>query len=193
MAQICSHLSSSGFLFSVGNLCINTTLLPWWPSSEEDDADSEHWPELIHTFGGVEKLSLAGQLVTNILRTLQAADQETSPLPAMKYLQLEVPVLGGFVPTISQAALHKFVASRQLSGRPIIVEYTDLNTNIDSHEPEIQPTILTTEPRKRGNNHSTNSMEEQDLNRHLSSHWYRVECEGESHLFRLDSLSPLSS
>ncbi|KAI9430963.1 hypothetical protein H4582DRAFT_2133284 [Lactarius indigo] len=194
MAQICDHLSSSGILFGVGDVCINTALPPWWPSDEEDDVDSESWPDLIHTFSSVEKLSLAGQLMTNILHTLQAADldQETSPLPAtgMKYLQLEVPALGGFVPRILQAAVHKFVASRQLSGHPINVEYTDLDTDADSHEPDTQPTISTTQRRKMDNNHSTSPMEQHDLNRHLSSHWYQVECEGESHLFRLNSVSP---
>ncbi|KAH9171634.1 hypothetical protein EDB89DRAFT_1079518 [Lactarius sanguifluus] len=112
MAQICDQLSSSGFFFGVGELLINTTQR----LSEQDDGDSEHWPELIHSFGGVERLSLAGKLVTNILHTLREANWETSPLPALKYLRTQGPASGDL-----RAAIDSFVTQRQLSGRPIEV------------------------------------------------------------------------
>ncbi|KAH8984711.1 hypothetical protein EDB92DRAFT_2033247 [Lactarius akahatsu] len=124
MAQICDQFSSSGFFFGVGDLHINTTQ----PSSGQDDGDSEHWPGLIHSFIGVERLSLAGQLMTNILRTLRAADQETSPLSALKYLCIQCPVSSTL-----QAAIRSFVIPRRPSGRHINVEYIGVES-VDVHE-----------------------------------------------------------
>ncbi|KAH9043484.1 hypothetical protein EDB83DRAFT_2407232 [Lactarius deliciosus] len=112
MAQICDQFSSSGFLLGVGDLRIDTM----HPSRGRDDGDSEHWPEVIHPFGGIEKLSLDGKLVTHILRTLREADRETGPLPSLKYLRTQGPGSGDV-----RVAIDSFVTQRRLSGRPIEV------------------------------------------------------------------------
>ncbi|KAH8978421.1 hypothetical protein EDB86DRAFT_3249055 [Lactarius hatsudake] len=131
MAQICNQFSSSGFLFDVEDLNINAIQ----PSTEQDVAESEHWPELIHSFGGAERLSLHGDLVINILRTLQAADRENSdPLPALKYLCTQHPA------SDLQAAVYSFVTPRQLSGRPIYVEHYFVFPPISSFD--IPPTRM---------------------------------------------------
>ncbi|KAH9042832.1 hypothetical protein EDB84DRAFT_1472611 [Lactarius hengduanensis] len=164
MAQICDQFSSSGFLFGVGDLRINTMRL----SSGQDDADSEHWPEVIHSLSGVERLSLAGKLVTNILCTLQATDRETNRLPALKYLC--VPRVQRWAQRKLQATIKKLVTPRRLSDRPIQVEYTDA----DSHKTKIQPTIITTEPRKEDNDRNASPT---------SIDWHREECEEEYRIF----------
>ncbi|KAH9059933.1 hypothetical protein EDB87DRAFT_679476 [Lactarius vividus] len=140
MIQICDQISSSGFLFSVGDLRINTVQ----SSSSQDDADGEHWPELIHLFSGVERLSLAGnpRVVTNILHTLKAA-QETSPLPALKNLCIQGPASGDL-----RADIRSFVALRRRSGRRINVEYTGAESRKTMFQPtRIQP-ISTAEPQE---------------------------------------------
>ena len=114
MSQICDQFSP--FLFRVRDLDINMTQ----PSSAQDDADNElpgeHWLGF-HSFRGVEKFYLAGKLTTNILRTLQAADWETCPLPVLKILYVQGPESGSW-----SVATDSFVTSRWLSGRPVKVE-----------------------------------------------------------------------
>ena len=116
MAQICDQFSTSGFLFGVTDLLINTTQ----PSSGQEDADSEHWLELIHSFSGIEKFSLDGGLMTNILRALQAAEWENNPLPALKYLSI-----AGVTSCDLLAAIRLFITPLQASGRLVQVEHID--------------------------------------------------------------------
>ncbi|KAH9171624.1 hypothetical protein EDB89DRAFT_2229829 [Lactarius sanguifluus] len=175
MAQICDQLSSSGFLLGVGDLRINMTQ----SSSGQDDADSEHWPELIHTFSGVEELSLAGELTTKILRALGAADQGTSLLPALKYLGIQGPASGAL-----RAAIRSFVTLPQHSDQCINVEYT----GADSRKTKIQPISTVLGLQKVHNNRSASPTKGQDLDRY----WYEVECESERDLLS-GSDSPPSS
>ena len=118
MAQICDQFSTSGFLFGVTDLLINTTQ----PSSGQDDADSEHrdWPELIHLFSGIEGFSLAGGLMTNILDSLQAAEWENNSLPALKFLSIV-----GVASCDLLAAIRSFVTPLQASGRLVQVHHID--------------------------------------------------------------------
>ena len=118
MAQICGQFSTSGFLFGgVTDLLINTTQ----PSSGQGNADSEHWPELIHSFSSIEKFSLqAGGLMTNILRALQAAVWESDPLPALKFL-----CIAGVTSCDLLAAIRSIVTPLQASGRLVQVTHTN--------------------------------------------------------------------
>ena len=116
MAQICDQFSTSGFLFGVTDLLINTTQ----PSSGQDDADSEHWPELIHSFTSIEWFSLAGGFMTNILRASQAAEWENNPLPALKFLSI-----AGVASCDLLAAIRSFVTPLQASGRLVQVHHID--------------------------------------------------------------------
>ena len=102
------------------DLLINTTQ----PSSGQEDVDSEHWAELIHSFGGIEKFSLTGGFMANILRALQAAEWENNPLPALQFLYIAESI-AGFTSRDLLAAIRSFVIPRQLSGRPIKVAYKD--------------------------------------------------------------------
>jgi hypothetical protein len=124
MAQICGQFSTPGFLFGVTDLLINMTQ----PSSGQEDADSEHWPEIIHSFRGIEKLSLAGGPMANILRALQAAEWENNPLPALTFLSI-----AGVASCDLLAAIRSFVTPLQASGRLVKVEHTDT----DSHRTKI--------------------------------------------------------
>ena len=110
MAQICNQFSSSGFLFGVRDLRLDTTR----QSRDQDDDDSEYWPGLIHSFSGAEILSLEGNLVANILGALPAAEWAYSSLPALKFLHMTDPRSDN----LSLAAMHSFVA-----WRPVKVEY----------------------------------------------------------------------
>jgi len=165
MAQLCDQFSSSGLLFGVRDLRINTTQ----QSSGQDDADSEHWPELIHSFSGVERFSLAGKLVTNVLRTFRAADGVTSLLPALKFLCIQGPRSGDL-----RAAIRSFVTSRQLSGRPVNVEYTGADSQTRT---KIQP-ISIAEPREMCE-YCYASFKKQDLDQHLCYRRLQGEREGE--------------
>jgi hypothetical protein len=140
MVQICDQFASSGFLFGVGELLINTTQ----PSNGQADADSEHWPELIHSFSGAERFSLAGNLTSNILRTLRAADRETSPFPALKFLCTEGPTSCDLL-----AAIRSFVTLR-----PIEVEHT----GTDFFRTKIRPN-LTTQGKREGECEFCGSLE----------------------------------
>ena len=118
LVQVCDNFSP--FLSRVQYLGINTTKSP----SRQNDVDSEQWPELLRPFGGAKDLSVAGELAADILGALRPADEggttDTTLLPSLHNLRVRTPKLidGPF----RDAAL-SFITSRQLSGRPVDLQF----------------------------------------------------------------------
>jgi hypothetical protein len=117
MAQICDHFPAS--FLRVGNLVITTTQ----PTSGLDNVDSNQWLGLLGSFGGAQKLHVAGELATDIVHALRppTGDDPEMVLPALRNLYLQEP---GPLFAPLRAAVVPFVTSRRLSGCPITVEYT---------------------------------------------------------------------
>ncbi|KAI9464599.1 hypothetical protein BJY52DRAFT_830825 [Lactarius psammicola] len=113
IAQICDHFFP--LLSSVQDLGIGTTKRP----SGEDDVDDEQWLELIRAFDGAEDFRVAGELTTDILRTLRPVDgEQTAVLPALRNLRIsELLSIQGPL----REAVESLTTSRQLSGHPIRV------------------------------------------------------------------------
>ncbi len=82
----------------------------------QDDMDGEQWVELIRAFGDAKEFRVAGELATDILRTLCPADGEPTMLPSSRTLG---------VPELTQThgpfweAAQSFLTSGQRSGRPV--------------------------------------------------------------------------
>ncbi len=115
MTQICHHFST--FLSCVRELGISGTP----PPNGQDDVVNEQWLPLIRSFGGTERLHVAGNLGTDIMRTLKpACGDPPTVLPLLRNLYVEEP--RPFY-TDSQAAVVSFINSRRVSGCPINVEY----------------------------------------------------------------------
>jgi hypothetical protein len=110
MAQVCDQFSP--FLSRVKNLRINTIE----SSGGQDDADGEHWLELVLAFGGAKNIRMAasGKLVTSVLRALPPADgNNATVLPALHHLRVEDPL------AMNVPLWDAFQSSRRLSGHPI--------------------------------------------------------------------------
>jgi hypothetical protein len=110
MAQVCDQFSP--FLSRVKNLRINTIE----SSGGQDDADGEHWLELVLAFGGANNIHTAasGKFVTSILRALPpASESNPTVLPALRHLRVEDPL------AINVPLWDAFQSSRHLSGHPI--------------------------------------------------------------------------
>ncbi|KAH9172657.1 hypothetical protein EDB89DRAFT_1964266 [Lactarius sanguifluus] len=106
------------FLLGTGDLGIITRP----PSSGQDDIDGENWLRLLRPFSRAEKFYVAGELATDIMHALQQVEgQFATVLPALR--KLYVAMESGSHCAL-QAAVASFKTSRQLSGRPIEVEYS---------------------------------------------------------------------
>ena len=119
MAQICNHLSP--FLFHVEYLRISLTYM-------ENGMADEQWLELIRPFTRAKYCYLDGHLhrhVTEILCALRLGDETV--LPTLHNLDLGA-LMRSSVGTPLWDATESFLASRQLSGRPI-----ELNTAVSCH------------------------------------------------------------
>ena len=81
--------------------------------------ESNQWLELLRPFTAVKDLFLYREFVPYFAATLQAlgAESVAELLPALQWLFLENPWLSGSV----QESIKQFVASRRLSGDPIVV------------------------------------------------------------------------
>lgn len=113
MAQVCNQCSP--FLFRFKNLGINATR----SSSVQDDVDGEQWLELFRGFGGATVFWVAGELTTEILCALGSANGEYADvLPALCDLRVGCP-LEVYGPSCD--GIQPFLASRRISGRPVLV------------------------------------------------------------------------
>ncbi|KAH9043493.1 hypothetical protein EDB83DRAFT_1584786 [Lactarius deliciosus] len=117
MGCVCDLLPP--FLLGTGDLGIVTRP----PSSEQDgDIDGENWLRLLRPFSKAERFYVAGELGTDIMHALQRADGEfATVLPALR--KLYVAMESRSPCEAFQAAMASFKTARQLSGRPIEVEY----------------------------------------------------------------------
>lgn len=84
-----------------------------------NEQDSSQWLELLGPFTAVKNLYLYREFVPYFAATLQelGAESVAEVLPALRRLFLEDPWLSGSV----QETIKQFVASRRLSGHPIVV------------------------------------------------------------------------
>jgi len=113
LAQVCS----SGFIPAMKNLYILQG--PGLLLSGQDDIESIQWLEVLHPLTAVKELHLPQELTPRIARTLKelVGGRATEVLPALQTLFLkEEPPSGP-----AQEGIGKFVAARQLAGRPIAV------------------------------------------------------------------------
>lgn len=116
MGCVCDLLPP--FLFGTGDLGIITRP----PSSEQHGIDGENWLRLLRPFSRAERFYVAGELATDIMHALQRADGDfATVLPALR--KLYVAMKSGSPCEAFQAAVASFKTARQLSGRPIEVEY----------------------------------------------------------------------
>ena len=113
LAQVCS----SGFIPTVEHLYIfqrPNTLLPW-----QDDIESSQWLEVLQPLTVVRELYICREFTPRIAPTLEevVGRRVTEVLPALQTLFLEEAFPSGPV----QGSIGKFVAARELAGRPIAV------------------------------------------------------------------------
>ncbi|KAH9172684.1 hypothetical protein EDB89DRAFT_1905993 [Lactarius sanguifluus] len=119
LAQICTHLPT--LLSNVEDLHISAT---WSPSGGLADGDFQH-DVLFLPFGGTKWLQVSGNLsIVNITHHLQLLERQgKTALPAL--YKLCIPQPGSRLAPLSGGVV-SFMTSRQLSGRPIAVEYERL-------------------------------------------------------------------
>ena len=116
LTQICDYFSP--FLRHVHDLRINSNQ----SLSEKADVDRQQWRDLIHAFSGTRDFRV-GAHATDILWALFSANNApatgTTVLPALRYLHVEeyISILGPLL-----EAKESFIASRKLSGYPVVVE-----------------------------------------------------------------------
>jgi hypothetical protein len=116
VAQICAQFSA--FLFNVEDLLIDVTSRPW------DRSESRQWLKVLDSFPRVKWFHLVGNLSADIVLRALNTRRETV-LPALYKLYIpqhasrRAPLTGAMV---------SFMSSRQLSGRPITVEYEQRGT-----------------------------------------------------------------
>ncbi|KAI9449232.1 hypothetical protein BJY52DRAFT_1308339 [Lactarius psammicola] len=147
MAQVCDQFSP--FLSRGKNLRLTTTQ----SSSGQDDVGGEQWLEFVRSFGGARDFSVVGKLTTDVLFALGLADEgHTTVLPALRHLRVEEPMA---MDHPSWNALHSFITSRSLSGRPVECSLRLYQCNI----------------------YPLNFRNQQGLNRHLGEeNAYRFKC-----------------
>jgi hypothetical protein len=91
-----------------------------WSPHWQDDMDNSQWVELLRPFITVKELYLSKGLALRVAPALQelAGESATELLPALQSLSLEGLESSGSV----QEAIEQFVAVRQLSENPVIVQ-----------------------------------------------------------------------
>ena len=120
MAQLCSsslHLPSA-----LKRLDIRGSLLVplWYQQDGVEDLDPQ-WLDLFRPFTGLKDLRLGGRIMPYYALALRdlAGERLTKVLPELQNLFIEG--LGSFGPTGIQEAFEQFVATRQLSGSPVVL------------------------------------------------------------------------
>jgi hypothetical protein len=121
MAQICTSFFPPSSIHMVERLSIiesSNSTLEW-----QDDIKNSKWLEILHPFTVVKDLYLSKKLAPRIAPYLQelVGGRTTEVLPALQRLFLEE--LHPSRPV--EKAIGKFVATRQLSNRPVAVSYME--------------------------------------------------------------------
>ena len=137
MANICDHFPP--FILGVRDLSIFTAPL----SRAQDAVCDERWLRLLRPFDGARRLFVAGELATDILHALQQAEGEfAAVLPILRnFYVLKAYELPERLRAPLRAAVGAFTTSRQLSGRPVRVEYCSLADAIALLIPELEDDI----------------------------------------------------
>ena len=93
--------------------------IPYSKTNRKDDIENGPWLQLLYTFTAVENLYLSEQFALRIGPALQelAEGRTAEVLPALQNIFLEGLKSSGLV----QEGIGKFVAARQVAGRPIAV------------------------------------------------------------------------
>ncbi|KAH9172676.1 hypothetical protein EDB89DRAFT_879306 [Lactarius sanguifluus] len=117
MTRVCAHLSNS--LFNVEDLCISTTR-----PLGRGDSDYSGWRDLFNSFTGVKWFHLDWNHSTNIVRDLQLPNRQYETMLRPLHM-LYTPHPGQRHASLGEAVV-AFMVSRQLSSRPIEVEYERL-------------------------------------------------------------------
>ena len=92
--------------------------------SWKDDVENAQWVELLHPFTSMKDLLLYGGSLQHVAPALEelAGERVTEELPALQNLFLQ-----GRQPSDPvKKVIGKFVAARQLSGRPVAVHHKEL-------------------------------------------------------------------
>jgi hypothetical protein len=100
------------------------------PQVWRDDLESIQWLELLQPFITVKNLYLFGELALPLARALQELSSEgaTEVLPALQGIHIQLYRELGPVRRI----LEPFIAARQLSGYPVVVNHTKRVLKVDA-------------------------------------------------------------
>ena len=114
LAQVCGSI----FIPAIEHLYILED--KYNPLSWQDDIETGQWLEFLHQITAVKDLRISQEFTPRILPTLEelVGGRATEVLPALQTLFLEWPLPSG-----AQETVDKFVAARELAGRPIAVSY----------------------------------------------------------------------
>ena len=95
------------------------------PLHWQDDIENSQWLELLRPFPSVKDLALSGQLVSLVAPALGELIKErvTEVLPVLQTIFLQNLRLSG--PSPWQTEIGRFVTARQISGRPVVVDYPE--------------------------------------------------------------------
>ena len=87
----------------------------------QDEIESTQWPELLHPFTSVKNLHILEKVAPCLAPALQELTGEciTEVLPALQNIFVD----GFGVSPLVEEAIGQFVATRQLSGRPVAVHH----------------------------------------------------------------------
>jgi hypothetical protein len=119
LAQVCSSSLPEAFIPTVERLYIREGYRrPRW----QDDIENSQWLEVLQLFTALKDLHVSQEFLPRIALAFQelAGERVTEVLPALQTLFLEELHRGPV-----REAIEKFVAARQLAGRPIAVSHWD--------------------------------------------------------------------
>ncbi|KAI0293313.1 hypothetical protein B0F90DRAFT_1404455 [Multifurca ochricompacta] len=100
---------------NIEELVIDTTSAP---QGWQDDIGAIEWLDLFHPFSAVERLHVAGELGTQVARSLEegSRDPTMETFPKLRTLTFWSP------PKLT--SVEQFITARELSGNPVIVSYS---------------------------------------------------------------------
>jgi hypothetical protein len=113
VAQVCDSVLSP--LPSLE--CLEVYIKRSW----KDDVENAQWLELLHPFASIKNLLLRNESIQHVPLALEqlAGERVTEALPALQNIALQGPQPSDPV----MKAIGKFIAARQLSGRPVAVHH----------------------------------------------------------------------
>ena len=121
LAQACSSLLLP--LPTLEHLRIYTPESKLWSSERQTEEENAHWMELLRPFIAVKDLVLHKPAVMPVASALQSlvGERVKEILPALQIISLGISPSSGPVPE----GIAKFVAARELNGRPVVVHHQE--------------------------------------------------------------------